>query len=98
MARITDPDGHEIEVLRRLVSFDGKDVLDIGCGDGRTARYIARAARSVIGIDSDAERIAVARDTESENGSCPIDFRVEDAVAREWPAARFDAVVFSRSL
>jgi len=58
MSLIVDPDRREAEVLTRLVSFRGKDVLDVGCGEGRTARQIARTAASVVGVDSDPERVA----------------------------------------
>jgi 2-polyprenyl-3-methyl-5-hydroxy-6-metoxy-1,4-benzoquinol methylase len=98
MTRIVDPEGYEVDVLRRLVSFRDMSVLDIGCGEGRTARYIARSAASVIGVDPDTERIASARDTDDEEGSCPVDCRCEDAVMMDFPVASFDAVIFTRSL
>ena len=96
--RIADPEKREVEVLRRLVTFRGMSVLDVGCGDGRTARHIARTAASVIGVDPDPERIALARDAAPESGSCDPEFRVEDAVTLDFPPAQFDAVVFTRSL
>jgi 2-polyprenyl-3-methyl-5-hydroxy-6-metoxy-1,4-benzoquinol methylase len=95
---IVDPQGYEVDVLRRLVSFRDMSVLDVGCGDGRTARYIARSAASVIGLDPDAERIGSARHTDDEKGSCPVDFRCEDVVAIDFPDGSFDAVIFTRSL
>ena len=98
MTSIVDPEGYEVDVLRRLVSFRDMSVLDVGCGDGRTARYIARSAASVIGLDPDAERIALARGTDDENGSSPVDYRCEDAVTMDFPVASFDAVIFTRSL
>jgi len=98
MARIVDPQGREVEVLRRLVSFENRDVLDIGCGEGRTARNIARTARLVVGIDPDAGRIAEARRGEVEEGACEVEFLVEDAVTFDRPAASLDAVIFTRSL
>ena len=98
MARIVDPEGRELEVLGRLVTFRGMNVLDIGCGDGRTARRIARTAASVIGVDPDAERIAQARDHATEDDSCGLEFLDEDAVTLDLPAAEFDAVIFTRSL
>ena len=98
MARIADRDGHEVDVLRRLVSFRDMNVLDVGCGDGRTARTIARDAATVIGVDPDAARIAAARAAIAERGACPVDYRCEDIVASDFPAASFDAVIFTRSL
>ncbi len=98
MVRIVDPEEHEVAVLRRLVTFRGMDVLDVGCGEGRTARRIARTAASVIGVDPDPERIAQARDAATEESSCDLSFVTEDAVKLDLPAAEFDAVIFTRSL
>ena len=86
------------EVLERLADFRGRRVLDVGCGDGRTSRSIARTAASVLGIDPDPELIALAVETPPEPGSCEARFRVEDAAAFDLPDASLDAVVFTRSL
>jgi ubiquinone/menaquinone biosynthesis C-methylase UbiE len=58
----SDPEGFEILALDSLVSgFDGRRILEVGCGDGRlTRRYAARAA-SVLVIDPDAAAIAAFR-------------------------------------
>ena len=94
MARIVDPEGREERILRDLADFRGKDVLDMGCGDGRTTRSIAATARNVLGVDPDDEAIALARGRVTDR----IGFKVADAVTLDLPAASFDAVVFSRSL
>jgi 16S rRNA A1518/A1519 N6-dimethyltransferase RsmA/KsgA/DIM1 with predicted DNA glycosylase/AP lyase activity len=58
MAIIEDPEQHEAQALARMVpSFAGRDVLEIGCGDGRLTRKYARAAAHVIAIDTDVEDI-----------------------------------------
>jgi len=46
-----------------LPSIDDKDILDVGCGTGRWLRRIADlgAPRSLQGIDSSAEMLAIAR-------------------------------------
>jgi ubiquinone/menaquinone biosynthesis C-methylase UbiE len=98
VARIVDPEEREVEALGRLVTFDNLNVLDVGCGEGRTARTIARHAASVVGFDPDPERIALARGAVAEEGSCAITFRVEDAVTIDFCPGEFDAVLFSRSL
>ena len=98
MARIMDPEEHEVAVLRSLVTLRGMDVLDIGCGDGRTSRRIARTAASVIGVDPDPQRIAQARAAAPEESSGELRFLTEDAVKLDLPAAEFDAVLFTRSL
>ena len=58
MAITEDPEGNEIKALAGAVSFAGRRVLEIGCGEGRlTARYAAPAA-AVLAIDPDADAIA----------------------------------------
>ncbi len=97
MARIVDPGGREVETLRRLVNFRGKDVIDIGCGEGRTARHIALTAASVLGVDPDEKAIDRARHGgRDKTEGCT--FMAADAVTLDLPPARFDVVVFSRSL
>ncbi len=99
MANIVDPYGREAAAVRRLgVTFDGMNVLDVGCGHGRTALLIARTAESVLGLDPDPERIAIARAALPETGSGEVLFLVEDAVGFDRPPRTFDAVVFTRSL
>jgi 2-polyprenyl-3-methyl-5-hydroxy-6-metoxy-1,4-benzoquinol methylase len=78
MARIYDPDNREAALLADLVSFEGLEVLDVGCGEGRTSRTIARTAAAVTGVDPDVKRIDVARSTDPEPGSCPITFLAEE--------------------
>lgn len=95
MGRIVDPAGVEAATLDRLVDFRGMDVIDLGCGDGRTSRHLARTARSVLGIDPDAEAIAQAR--ASSTGGAPV-FEIADAVSFDRPEGSLDAVVCTRSL
>jgi len=98
MTRMVDPEGRETEILRRIATFHNKDVLDIGCGEGRTTRHIAKTAASVLGLDPDEERIARARETAREQGFDQCVFRAADVVTLELPKASFDVGVFSRSL
>lgn len=58
-----DPEGHEIAALFDLVDLGGKDVVEIGCGDGRlTWRYAERAAH-VIAIEPFAGAISRAKES-----------------------------------
>src|SRR5581483_8612113 len=55
---------------------DGGSVLDVGCGDGRWARWLADRASRIVGIDRDPDAIAWARrNTHAAN----VEFRVGDA-------------------
>lgn len=96
MARIVDPEGREPRALDRLVDFRGKDVLELGCGDGRTTRHVARTARSVVGVDPDAEAISRARSAGERRKR--VEFLADNAVSLELPPGGFDVVLFSRSL
>jgi 2-polyprenyl-3-methyl-5-hydroxy-6-metoxy-1,4-benzoquinol methylase len=57
-----DPEGNETNALFDLVELDAREVLEIGCGDGRlTWRYADRAAH-VTAIDTFAEAIGRAKE------------------------------------
>ena len=61
MAIRSDPENNEIRALFDLADFTGKQVLEIGCGDGRlTWRYADVAAR-VTAIDPYEEGIRRAK-------------------------------------
>ena len=98
MTRIADPQGHEIAALDRLVELQARDVIDVGCGEGRTACRIARTAGSVLGVDPDADRIARARSVADDQGADGCTFLEADAVTLDMAPASFDVVLFSRSL
>ncbi len=68
---------YELPRLERMgVRFNGKDVLEIGCGSGYGAILILRdKPRSYIGIDVMEEQIALAR----KRGIRNAEFRIEDA-------------------
>lgn len=99
MARIVDEQKQQIEAVGRLVDLSGKDVLDIGCADGRLTLLMAEIAASVVGIDRDPEAIEQANKSLRQAGRPVASFLAGDVntTAQEWAAA-FDVVVFSRSL
>jgi len=99
MARIVDEQRQQIQALLRLVDLSGKDVLDIGCADGRLTLLIAEIAASVVGIDVDAEAVEQAKESLRRAGRAAALFVTGDvnSTAQEW-AAKFDVVMFSRSL
>jgi len=68
----------------------GKDVLDAGCGDGFGTQMLAAVARSVVGIDYDAEAIAGCERAWHEPN---LAFRRVDLTAPGDFHARFDVVL-----
>lgn len=58
-----DVHGEAAFVERLLGTLDppGRTVLDAGCGTGRVARELARRGAEVVGVDSDASMLDVAR-------------------------------------
>ncbi len=82
-------------LVERLALTPGERVLDIGCGTGRLAEWIAgRIGPNVVGIDPLPERIALAR------ARAPaLRFEVGRAEQLgEFPDAGFDAVCLSAVL
>jgi 2-polyprenyl-3-methyl-5-hydroxy-6-metoxy-1,4-benzoquinol methylase len=95
-----DPDRHEIAALFDLVDLGRKDVLEVGCGDGRlTWRYAERASH-VIAIEPFADAIDRARERIPEAVIDKVELRhvgFEDFASTNEPST-FDVVILSWSL
>lgn len=98
MAIRVDPEGTETRVIHDLVDFQGKHVLEIGCGDGRMTRRFADTTASVVAIDADETRIAAARESTPPDLRSKISFQVGDITNFEPPENTYDVAVFARSL
>lgn len=98
MAKIVDPDGNETRVIHELVDFAGKDVVEIGCGDGRMTWRYAPDAASVLGIDPDESLISAATASTPPELSDRVTFRAEDVCSVELPDDAFDVAVLAWSL
>ena len=57
---IQDPEERETDVIHHLMDFHGKDVLEVGCSDGRMTWRFLDAAASVLSFDPDEAAIALA--------------------------------------
>lgn len=93
-----DPEETETSVIRELVDFTGRDVLDVGCGDGRMTWRFAASTHSILGIDPAAASIAAARASTPDELRAKVRFEVADITTAEAPVAAFDVAVFSWSL
>lgn len=87
---------HEETFIRKIKSYcSGKDVLEIGCGDGARSRVIARTCKSWIGIDPDPESIRQANEN-----NVPENLKFIEGVVEElqWSGSSFDVAMFTLSL
>jgi ubiquinone/menaquinone biosynthesis C-methylase UbiE len=82
-------------MLKSILDFNEKTILDIGCGTGRLSFRLAEISRYVMGIDNDAEEIAIAKQMNDHDNVC---FEVADADDLPVFDMAFDVVVFSWSL
>lgn len=93
-----DPDGVETRAIHSLINFRGKDVVEIGCGDGRMTWRFAEHAKSVTALDPDAAMIESARERLPGELRSRVSFRVADIGAIDLQEDGYDIAVFSGSL
>ena len=93
-----DPEEVELRVLRPAASWRHARVLEIGCGDGRLTRRLARLGAQVVAIDPDRAAIRSARKTLPRSYARQVRYAVGTAGRLEFPARSFDIVVFAWSL
>lgn len=95
---VLDPEGAHLAALRRLGDFEGRRVLEMGCGDGRLTLGIAADAASVLAFDPDADAVGRARLFLPSEPAERVAYRVASAKEIEVERHSFDLVVFSWSL
>lgn len=93
-----DPEGMEVRALHALVDFTNKEVLEVGCGDGRLTWQYADQARRVLALDPSAPAIARARANLPDSLRTTVTFAVADITTAELPSAAFDVALFAWSL
>ncbi|MFB6232474.1 MAG: class I SAM-dependent methyltransferase [Salinibacter sp.] len=87
-------------LLNDLSVPDGAEVLDVGCGIGRTTRHLRERLPEparVIGLDADSDLLAAAQDRSDPDSS--VDLEYQEGAAEDLPFEddRFD-VVYARFL
>lgn len=90
--------GREIAALGGAKRFRGRDVIDIGTGNGRLAFDAARYARRVLGVDPSDGAIEIARRQADARGIRNVEFRAGGAQRLDGIKDRFDIALFSWSL
>lgn len=79
---------------------DGAEVLDVGCGIGRTTRILKQRfpqAERIVGVDADTDLLAVARGRSDPSGSIDTEYQDGEAEDLAYDDDRFD-LVFCRFL
>jgi SAM-dependent methyltransferase len=79
---------------------DGAEVLDVGCGIGRTTQHLRDrlpAPHRVVGLDADADLLTVARNRTGAHDASNIAYQAGDAADLPFDDDTFD-VVFARFL
>jgi ubiquinone/menaquinone biosynthesis C-methylase UbiE len=99
MSLVVDPAGHEIRALQEAVSWKGRAILEIGCGEGRlTLRLAAFHPRHIEAIDPDRARVRRARKNQPKSCGKLIAYHVGQAERLRYARDQFDIVIFSWAL
>lgn len=80
---------------------DGKRILDVGCSQGIVPILLGRESKSVLGLDVDADAIAVAENylaAGPRHASSNVNFVVADFLAHDFSGEQFDTIVMSEVL
>jgi SAM-dependent methyltransferase len=85
------PPRTDVDVLAELVPLHGREVVDVGCGNGALVRALAARGASVTGVEVSSEAVARADDGEHR-------FVLGSADALPFGDASLDVCVLMRSL
>lgn len=85
----------DIEAIRSLMSVEGLDLVDIGCGAGATTRELVDMGARVLGVEPDPVQAARNREAEAVPG---LTFAEAGAADLPVESGTVDGVFFFRSL
>ena len=98
MPLLIDPADLELQSIRALASFAGRQVLEIGAGDGRLAITLAADAARWLALDTDLDELIGAASELRAEPSQAVLLAAGDGRALGLPDASFDIAFFSWSL
>ena len=93
----TDPERTESKYLKRFADFKGKNVLEIGCGDGRLTWLYAKSASRVTGIDLHGDDLRVATIDRPSDMEKKVSFSRADSIHLPFDKGSFDIVLLAWS-
>ncbi len=86
-----DHNAHYHRLILEALPKHAANALEIGCGSGEFSRLLAARCDRVTALDLSANMIAAAM---QKSASLPhLEFRRQDVLHWDWPAAQFDAIV-----
>jgi 2-polyprenyl-3-methyl-5-hydroxy-6-metoxy-1,4-benzoquinol methylase len=98
MALKIDVEGNEISALKEVTDWRGKKVLEIGCGNGRLTRRLARLGANIHAIDPQPELVKIARENIPHSFAPRVRLSVGKSSRLAYATNTFDVVLFSWSL
>jgi ubiquinone/menaquinone biosynthesis C-methylase UbiE len=99
MPLVIDPAEVEVRQLKKAITWRGKRVLEVGCGDGRlTLRIASLGPRSIDALDPDPGQIRLARRKLPGRLSGRVHYGVGQAEHLRRSDGAFDLIVFSWAL
>lgn len=91
-----DPAKVEIRMLKEAIDWQGKHVLEVGCGEGRlTQRILGLGIRRVMAVDTNDERIKTANRNLPAPLKRMVTFRTVQADKLQQPTSTYDIALFS---
>jgi 2-polyprenyl-3-methyl-5-hydroxy-6-metoxy-1,4-benzoquinol methylase len=90
-----DPEQNEIRALKSVANWRGKDVLEVGCGNGRLTLRLARLGANIRAVDPDPKLIRTARKNLPERFAGRVRYQVGNAEQLKYSNDTYDLVVFS---
>ena len=83
----------DLAKIKNCVQLQDKEMLEVGCGDGRLSALLGSCVRTLVAVDPDKAKIASAK-----NKTSAVDFRVGSGENLGFENEVFDIVLFSYSL
>lgn len=90
--------GLELARIRRVIDLDDREVLEIGCGDGRLTLQYGPRARRVVALDPNQDDVARARSEGERRRLDHVRFVARSAQDGFGGLGSFDVALFSWSL
>ncbi len=97
MKALRDPDDPEFKHIAAVCSLAGKNVLEIGCGEGQLTYQYAHLPARVIALDLDFARLRQARKKQPST-AIHIHFMQANGQTVPFPSRLFDVVIFASSM